>query len=124
MNFLEKLDYLLKRDKVSKSRLARETGIPRSTIDNWFTRHEEDPKKSNLLAIANFFNVSLYYLCNDENLEATPPPVEDKADIISFDGLGTIGLHYDGKIDELSEEEKKEIMNFVEFVINKKKQKE
>ena len=124
MNFLEKLNYLLNRDGVSKSQLARETGIPRSTIDNWFVRKEEDPKKSTLLKIANFFNVSLYYLCNDDNTEPTPPPIDDNSDIINFDGIGTIGLHFDGKIDELSEEEKKEIMNFVEFVVNKKNQKE
>ena len=122
MNFLEKLDFLLKRDNKTRSDLAHGTGIPRSTIDNWFNRQEKDPKRSNLVAIAKYFDVSLYYLCNDEYTD--PIPALKDPEIIDFNNLGTIGLHFEGKITDLTEEEKQEIMNFVEYVFSKKQKKE
>ena len=66
MSFLEKLDYLIKRDGITRHDVANGTGIPASTIHNWYWRNENNPKREHLVLIAKFFNVSLHYLCVDE----------------------------------------------------------
>lgn len=67
MGFIEKLDALLKESKINKNILSRETGIPYTTIDSFYKKGADNIKLSNLKKIAEYFNVSLDYLVDDNN---------------------------------------------------------
>ena len=42
MDFLEKLDFLMKRYDLNKRSLSRKSEIPYTTIDNWYKRGYEN----------------------------------------------------------------------------------
>lgn len=67
MGFIEKLDELLKENKMNKNILSRETGIPYTTIDSFYKKGADNIKLSNLKKLAEYFNVSLDYLVDDDN---------------------------------------------------------
>ena len=121
MSFLNKLDYLLNKHNKTKKELCDATGISRSTVDNWYARKQEEIKRSQLVAIADFFHVSLYYLCVDDWFEEKQDPnaspfndLLDNGDVLAF--------HLDGIKDasDFTDDEIKEIRNFIEFVKSKK----
>lgn len=115
--FIEKLTELMDKNEVSRKKLAEGTGIPRSTIDNWFNRNENDPKKEVLIAIAKFFKVSLYYLCDDTCLE--DPTVNKKNPFAKYLSDGELlAFHLDGNIDasDLTENEIQEVIKFIKYV--------
>lgn len=62
MRFTEILDRLLFEKHMTRSDLARALNIPPSTINSWFNRGYEGVQLKTLIAIANYFNVSLDYL--------------------------------------------------------------
>lgn len=68
MNFLYNLDYLLKENKMSRSELARAINIAPSTVNSWFSKSCENISIGTLKAIANYFNVSLETLINDDSI--------------------------------------------------------
>ena len=68
MNFLNNLDYLLKENKMSRSELARAINVSPSTVNSWFSKSCENVSIGTLKAIANYFNVSLETLINEDNL--------------------------------------------------------
>lgn len=65
MGFTEKLDILLKSNKMNKNMLSKETGIPYTTIDSFYKKGADNIKLSNLKKIADYFDVSLDYLVDD-----------------------------------------------------------
>ncbi len=66
MNFLEKLDYLMEKEKINKNILSKNSGIPYTTIDGFYKKGYQNTKLSTVQKIANYFNVSLDYLIFDE----------------------------------------------------------
>lgn len=68
MRFLENLDYLLHKNKMTRSDLARATGLAPSTVNSWFNRSSDNVTLVSLLKIANYFNVSLDELVNGETV--------------------------------------------------------
>ena len=122
MSFLEKLDYLMKRDGLIRQDVSNGTGIPRSTIDNWFSRKEQNPKREQLVALSKFFNVSLHYLCVDECVSTYPSQTNPFANVLR-DGE-TLAFHFEGKelkVSDMTEEEIEEIIKFIQFVHERKK---
>lgn len=121
MSFLEKLEYLMKRDNVSRSDLSNATGISRSTIDNWFSRDNMEPKKDLILAIAEFFHVSLYYLIKDECLEDPAPSKNNPFAQYLSDGE-VLAFHLDDGItaSDLTKEEIDEVINFIKYIRSKR----
>lgn len=63
--FIRKLQFLMDRDDKKIPEISEKTGIPSTTIYNWFNRNDDNPKKDNLEKLARFFDVSLYYLTID-----------------------------------------------------------
>ena len=122
MSFLEKLDYLMKRDNVTRQDVSNGTGISRSTIDVWYYRKDHNPKKEQLVALSKFFNVSLHYLCVDECV-ATYPSQENPFAKVLRDG-DTLAFHFDGEVDlsDMTEDEIEEILKFIKFIDARKKQ--
>lgn len=103
MGLTEKLDILLKEKKISKPELARESGVPYTTIDGFYKKGAENVKLSTLKKLCSYLGCSLDYLADDT---VTKDPI-------------TLAAHFDGT--EYTEEELDEIRQFAEFVKNRKK---
>ena len=65
MNFTQKLDYLMEKRGITRGGLSRETGIPYTTIVGFYDKGYENIKLSNVKKLADYFDVSLEYLCRD-----------------------------------------------------------
>lgn len=66
MNFLEKLDILMKEKELNKSSLSKACGIPYTTIDGWYKKGYDDLRLSTLKKLAAFFNTTLDYWAYDD----------------------------------------------------------
>ena len=66
MAFLDNLNNLLKSHNMTRSDLGRALDIPISTINSWYNRSSDGVALKTLVAIADYFNVSLDYLVNGE----------------------------------------------------------
>ena len=102
MGLTNKLDLLMKEKNINKAELARESGIPYTTIDGFYKKGSENAKLSTLKKICAYFNCSLDYLADD-----------------SIDEPQTIAAHFDGN--EYTEEELSKIKEFAEFVKSSRK---
>ena len=65
MTISQRVFYLLKEQGKKQNELAKFTGISTSTISAWNTRGT-NPAVENIVAIANFFDVSVEYLLTGE----------------------------------------------------------
>lgn len=93
--FLTNLDNLMKANGYNKNSLAKESGIPYTTIVGFYTKGTDNLKLSTLRKLAAFFNVSLDYLICGETADdkKTPPPLtaEENKLLESFRKLNTNG---------------------------------
>ncbi len=64
--FLENLSALMKERGINKSTLAKESGIPYTTIDGFYKKGCDNTKLSTLIRLSEYFGVSLDYLINGE----------------------------------------------------------
>ena len=103
MGLTDKLDILMKERNINKAELARESGVPYTTIDGFYKKGSENAKLSTLKKLCAYLGCSLDYLADDT--------VSDEPQ--------TIAAHFDGT--EFTEEELEEIKQFAEFVKNKRK---
>ena len=102
MNFTDKLDELMAKRGMTRGRLAEETGIPYNTIVGFYTKGYSNIKLSNLRRIAQFFDVSLDTLTDDDRALDTEEKahigaVEKKYSALSEKGRNIV----DGVIDGL-----------------------
>jgi len=65
MNFLEKLDFMMKKLNINKSGLSERSGVPYTTIDSFYKKGFENTKMSTIKKIADALDVSLDYLMVD-----------------------------------------------------------
>lgn len=79
MNFLEKLNYLMKQNNMNKSMLSKACDIPYTTIDGWYKRGFKELKLPTLKKLSNYFDVSLDYWADDELIEPIPRKINDLA---------------------------------------------
>lgn len=66
MNFLEKLDYLMKQQNLNKNSLSQKCGIPYTTIDAWYKKGYEGLKLTTLRKLSDYFNTTLDYWFLDD----------------------------------------------------------
>lgn len=67
MNMLDKIDFLMSRDKIkSKMQLAQIANIPYSTLSSLYSKDYKKAKLPTIQAICDVFGVSLDYLVRDE----------------------------------------------------------
>ncbi|MBQ8280680.1 MAG: helix-turn-helix transcriptional regulator [Roseburia sp.] len=97
MGLTDKLDLLMKEKHINKAELARESGVPYTTIDGFYKKGSENAKLSTLKKLCAYFGCSLDFLADDEVDEPT-----------------TLAAHFDG--DEYTEEELNKIKEFAAFV--------
>lgn len=103
MGLTDKLDLLMKEKNINKSILARESGVPYTTIDGFYKKGSENAKLSTLKKLCAYFDCSLDFLA-DDNISEEPQ---------------TIAAHFDG--DEYTEEEIDKIKEFAAFVKTQRK---
>ena len=65
MGLTDKLDILMKEKNINKAELARESGVPYTTIDGFYKKGSENAKLSTLKKLCAYFNCSLDYLADD-----------------------------------------------------------
>lgn len=91
---------LRQRLNVTQSQVEKATGIPQSNLSE-FENGKLTPTIQTLSKIARFFDVSISYLLGESNVDGV------KMNVRMLDGL--------------SEDGKKEIQDFIDFVMNKEK---
>lgn len=63
MAFLDNLEYLMKKNNIKNmNALSKESGIPYTTLKNFYTRGTENVGLSTLKKISSFFDVTLDFL--------------------------------------------------------------
>ena len=71
MDFLERLDDIMKKRGLNKHTLSQRSGIPYSTINSFYTKGYENTKLKTLGCLAQSLDVSLGYLAWGESEEIT-----------------------------------------------------
>lgn len=66
MNFTDKLNVLMEKKNIRISDLSRGSGIPYTTIDGFYKKGYSNIKLSTLRQLAEYFDVSIDYLVNDD----------------------------------------------------------
>ncbi len=69
MTFLEKLDYLLYVNKINKHKLSELSGIPYTTILNFYKQSYDNIKLSTFKKLCDFFGVTMDSMAMDEVTE-------------------------------------------------------
>ena len=69
MGLTDKLDLLMKEKHINKAELARESGVPYTTIDGFYKKGSENAKLSTLKKLCSYFGCSLDFLADDEIIE-------------------------------------------------------
>lgn len=113
-DFANRLKSLRNNRGVTQTKLAEYLNVSQNAIYNW-ENGKREPSFSMLEKIAAFYDVSIDYLLGTEIKYEATSNYED----IRNDYIDTLAAHFDGE--EFTDEELDEIMNFVEFVKNKRK---
>ena len=101
MGFIERLEYLMKKNGIkNKAELSKVSGIPYTTVDGFYKRGTDNIKLSTLLKLSECLHCSLDFLTD----EVKP--------------VTTLAAHLEGE--DFTDEELKEIDNFVKYVKSKR----
>lgn len=69
--YYQNFEQLCKQNNVTPNKVSKETGISTATLTSW-KQGKYTPKTDKLKIIAEFFNVSLEYLMQNEEVEWNP----------------------------------------------------
>ncbi|MCM1225295.1 MAG: helix-turn-helix transcriptional regulator [Lachnospiraceae bacterium] len=69
MNFLEKLDFLMYKNKLNRKKLSELANIPYTTIMGWYKRSYTGMTLSTFKKICDYFGVTMDSMARDEVLE-------------------------------------------------------
>lgn len=97
---------------LSQLKLAEVLGVSRSTIAMWETEASQPDNKA-LIDLANYFNTTVDYILGREYESALDNKVE----------LDDLQFALYGEVKELSDEDKKKILDFAKFVKEQTKKK-
>ncbi len=105
MDFLEKLNYLMKQNNLNKNTLSKSCGIPYTTIDGWYKKGYEGLKLTTLRKLADFFETSLDFWANDAQ-EKTLSKVQQEAI---------------AKLEDMNDEQVRAILNLIDSFTKSKR---
>lgn len=93
MSFSQRVLELMQSKNIPKSRLAREAGIPYTTLDSMLKRDSDGARMETVFRIAAILEVSVEELVFGTKEESTPPPVneEERALIRQYRALDARG---------------------------------
>ncbi|MDD7793662.1 helix-turn-helix domain-containing protein [Clostridium sp. 'White wine YQ'] len=119
MSFSERLKILRNSKGITQQDLADILKVERPTIAGYETKGKQ-PDYDKLLILSDYFNVSIDYLLGKSDIKEPAEKIIEK----NKDTEYTLALHNaKGYDDNLPEEAKKEIDNFIEYIKNKYKDK-
>lgn len=73
MTFLEKLEYLMKKNNIKNlHELSTKCKIPYSTLRGFYTKGTDNIKLPTLRTLSKFFNCSIDYLADDDIVDIKP----------------------------------------------------
>jgi hypothetical protein len=120
MDFLDKLEYLMKEKNINNlNELSIKSNIPYTTLKGFYTRGTDKIQKSTLKKLADFFNCTLDYLVCDDVIEPSKhfAPGQEYKEIYKIKrALKEAGFLDDNE--ELSDENLAKITDFI--IANKK----
>ena len=117
MNFLDKLDYLMAKYNLNKRSFSQASGIPYTTVVNFYKKGYDHIKLDTLRKVADYFNTTLDYLIRDDITD----PNYDRAFDMSPSGDDEIALML--KYRSLSEYNKETIRLLVDRYVGQDDQK-
>ena len=103
--FAKRLKYLREEKKMTQKELAEKLGVSPSAI-GMYESDKRNPDTSMLNIMANFFDVSVDYILGRTNIRKNTIEQNEP----------TIALHSDYEYDDLPQEAKDEINNFIEYI--------
>lgn len=68
MGLTDKIDYFLIDNSMNKAELARESGIPYTTIDGFYKKGTDNVKLSTLKRLSAYMNCTIDFLVNDDSI--------------------------------------------------------
>ena len=88
MNFLEKLDLLMEREGLNRRTLSLRSGIPYTTIDNWYKRGYDGLQLSTAGKLAEYFGTTADFFLREELTD--PNYARTQGFSVSFEEMGHI----------------------------------
>jgi Predicted transcriptional regulators len=122
---MQPIDVILKlmNDKhISAAQLTREAGITNGLITQW-KKGLQKPSAKNLQKIADYFNVTTDYLLTGEETKKSSPPADNTEEDDEID-FNDIRFALSGEVHDLTDAEKRDIINFAKFIRAQRKSKE
>ena len=109
---IEKITNLIKRKKITEKKFLDDLGFTKTTLSNWKSG-QNSSYKDHIVKIANYFEVTTDYLLKEDIGSPTSLSKNLKwSDLdVSF---------YEG-VDNLTDEEKKIILNHMNFLVSERK---
>lgn len=99
----ENLEQLMKQNNITQIELSEAIGVSQSTISNWI-KELKYPRIGKVEELAEYFNVPKSRITERQDT--------------SYEEQDTIAAHFDK--DDLTEDEMKEVEQFIEFVKNRR----
>ena len=114
MTFTKKLEFLMKERRITRGKLAKEAGIPYTTVVGFYNKGCENIQLSNLKKLADYFSVPIEFL-SDDSIEpydigiAAVAEFVNKYNALSKKGRTVIANLIDGLF-EIEHQNKTELM--------------
>ncbi|MFF2240358.1 helix-turn-helix domain-containing protein [Bacillus thuringiensis] len=118
MSFSTKLKELRESKGLSQEELAAKLNIPRSSITHYENSDDRLPRKSRLLEIANFFDVSIDFLLNEKSVSIKKEEKDIDIDLEKTLNDPELGLWFKD-IKDASPEKQEELKRFWDFIKSK-----
>ncbi|MEV2909172.1 helix-turn-helix domain-containing protein [Paenibacillus larvae] len=110
MNIIQKIDMLMEQKGMTKYKLAKESGLPQSTITSIMSGRIKNPSLDSLMKIANALEVPISYLFEDSEVaDYLRPQIKEAINETIRDIANTI--------QRLSPEQQKLVRMFVETLL-------
>lgn len=109
--FSKRINFFMRLKGIKQSDIVRDLNLNSSTVSNW-CQGIMIPRMDKLKLLADYLGVSIGDLVDDNTDE-----IEREVNELHY--INTIASHFDGET--FTEEELREIENFIEFVKNRKK---
>lgn len=91
MNFIDKLNMLMENRGIKRSDLSRGSGLSYTTIDGLYKKGFDNMKLQTLKSIADYFEVSIDYLVNDDFIEIEGADSEEQRLLAKYRELDDMG---------------------------------
>lgn len=108
-NLYERIEGLCRKNHTNITLMCKESGASRASLSDLKMGRKQNLSADTLSKIASYFNVTVDFLIGNKTEEKNAPASEDDVKVALFGGS-----------DKVSDEDWKQVMDFVEFIKSKK----